>query len=53
MRIEIVKKEKLSEEQTSHLRNRTAAHEHRADGPCKDWEPETLTPFIFYLRFRA
>ena len=49
MSIEIVKKEKLNGEQTSHLRDRTAADEHRADGPCKNWEPESLTPFIFVV----
>lgn len=50
VRIEIVKKEKLTEEQTLHLRDRTVADEHRGDrGPCRDWEMESLTSFIFVV----
>lgn len=53
MRIEIVKKEKLNEEQTLHLRDRTAADEHRGDsGPRRDWEMESLSSFIFVVLLR-
>lgn len=53
VRIEIVKKEKLNEEQIFYLRGRTAADEHRGDsGPCRDWEMESLSSFIFVVLLR-
>lgn len=50
MRIAIVKREKLNQEQTSHLRGRTTADEHRGDGVlCRDWEMKSLASMIFVV----
>lgn len=50
MRIEIIPKEKLNVEQTTYLRERVAADEHRFDsGPCHDWEMESLRSHLFIV----
>jgi len=50
VRIKIIKRDQLNEEQKCCLRSRISADEHRNDpGPCRNWELDSLTSFIFVV----
>jgi RimJ/RimL family protein N-acetyltransferase len=50
MRIKIIKRQNLNEEQVTDLRARTTADEHLHDpGPCHSWDMESLASFIFVV----
>lgn len=52
MRLEIIPREKLTENQAAYLRERVAAKEHEGDPGPKDWDKPYLSQFFFIVLYR-